>query len=122
MCMQVPTYLLCVLSSHSPSSVFDRFLSTSALDSVDAILLRLAHPICRQIPMRQGPTSSPRSSNYRPTPPNGVDPTREGIRALDCGEDMNAPATTIVGRTAPEAVSSPAETEPGDLGEQRQSV
>ena len=72
--------------------------------------------------MRKGPTNSPRSSEYRPTPPSGVDPTRAGIRSLDCGDDMNAPATTIVRHAAPDTVNSSEENDSGDLGEQRQSV
>ena len=72
--------------------------------------------------MRQGPTNSPRKSDPRPTPPNGVDSARAGIRSLDCGEEMNAPPTTIVRRTAPDAVPSSMEPDASDLGEQRQSV
>jgi len=70
--------------------------------------------------MRQGPRPSPRKTDPRPTPPDGIDSKRAGIRALDCGDEMNAPATTIVRRAA-DAVSPP-ETGDGDLGEQGQSV
>ena len=72
--------------------------------------------------MRKSPTHSPRSSDPRPTPPNGVDSTRAGIRSLDCGEEMNAPGATIVRRSAPDGVSHSGETDVGELGEQRQSV
>jgi len=51
--------------------------------------------------MRQGPRHSPRKSDPRPTPANGIDSARAGIRALDCGDEMNAPETTIVRRAAP---------------------
>jgi hypothetical protein len=71
--------------------------------------------------MRKGPTNSSRHSDTRPTPANGVDSTRAGIRSLDCGDEMNAP-TTIVRRAAPDVVPSAQETSASDLGEQRQSV
>lgn len=103
--------------------MFDRFLPVSALAAVDAVLLRFAHPICRQTPlMRKGPRNAPRKSDPRPTPPNGVDSKRAGIRSLDCGEEMNAQATTIVRRDPPDSVPPGLESDGGDLGEQRQSV
>ena len=72
--------------------------------------------------MRQGPRPSPRKTDPRPTPPDGIDSKRAGIRALDCGDEMNSPETTIIRRAAPDEVSPSLETEAGDLGEQRQSV
>jgi hypothetical protein len=72
--------------------------------------------------MRQGPTNSPRKSDPRPTPPNGVDSARAGIRSLDCGDETNASATTIIRRTTPDPEPPTLESGPGDLGEQRQSV
>ena len=72
--------------------------------------------------MRQGPTNSPRKSDPRPTPPNGIDSTRPGIRSLDCGNEVNAPPRTIVRRTTPDSEPPSLETGTDDLGEQRQSV
>ena len=69
--------------------------------------------------MRQGPRHSPRKSDPRPTPPNGID-SRAGIRALDCGDEMNAPETTIVRRAASNTPIV-SETSASD-GEQQQSV
>ena len=69
--------------------------------------------------MRQGPRHSPRKSDPRPTPPSGID-SRSGIRALDCGDEMNASETTIVRRAAP-VTPNVSETSSGD-GEQQQSV
>src|SRR5215208_4128949 len=116
--MQVPTYLPCVLSLRSLSSGFDRFLPGSAVDSVDAVLRPSpASSAGRRPLMRQGPTHSPRNSDPRPTPPNGIDSTRAGIRALDCGDERNAAEMTIVRRATSHAVSSPLETDAGDRGD-----
>ena len=72
--------------------------------------------------MRQGPRKSSRHSDPRPTPPNGVDSARAGIRSLDCGDELNASATTIIRRTTPDPEPPSLETGTDDLGEQRQSV
>ena len=72
--------------------------------------------------MRKGPTNSPRNPDPRTTPSNGLDAARAGIRSLDCGDEMNAPATIIARQASPDAVPPPLESDAGDLGEQRQSV
>jgi hypothetical protein len=104
------------------SSVFDRFLPASALASVDAVLLPFAHPNLPAEPlMRHGPKKTPRNPDPRSTPPDGIDSTRAGIRALDCGEDPNASATTVI-RRDPNPVTPEPEMDARELGEQRQSV
>jgi hypothetical protein len=72
--------------------------------------------------MRKGPTNSPRNPDPRATPPNGLESTRAGIRSLDCGDEMDAPATMIGRQASPDAVPPSLESDAGDLGEQRQSV
>jgi hypothetical protein len=72
--------------------------------------------------MRQGPTNSSRDSRSRPTPPQGVDPTRAGIRSLDCGDEKEADAKTVIRRGATDAAPLPTPADSGSLGEQRQSV
>jgi hypothetical protein len=73
--------------------------------------------------MRQGPRNSPRHAKPRPTPPDGIDSARAGIRSLDCGDEETKPETTIVRRAAPpDAVAPSPDTDAGALGEQRQSV
>jgi len=71
--------------------------------------------------MRHGPKNPARDSRSRPTPPQGVDPTRAGIRSLDCGDETDADATTII-RRGSDTVPLPTPGNPGTLGEQRQSV
>jgi len=72
--------------------------------------------------MRHGPKNPSRDSRSRPTPTQGVDSTRAGIRSLDCGDETDADATTIIRRAAPGSGSLPAPTDSDSLGEQRQSV
>jgi hypothetical protein len=70
--------------------------------------------------MRQGPKKSSREP--RPSPPKGVDSTRAGIRALDCGDDAAADEPTTIVRRADPATPPPGGEESASLGEQRQSV
>jgi len=71
--------------------------------------------------MRQGPTNAPRDSRARPTPPHGIDPTRAGIRSLDCGDD-DAHDTTVIRRAAKDAATRVEPVDDGLLGEQRQAL
>ena len=71
--------------------------------------------------MRKGPTHASRDSRVRPTPPDGIDPTRAGIRSLDCGDD-DADPTTVIRRAANDAAPGAAPAEDGSLGEQRQAL
>jgi hypothetical protein len=54
-------------------------------------------------------------------PPPGIDPKRDGIRALDCGDDDEV-AATVIRRAASDAATHAAPPEDGSLGEQRQSL
>ena len=73
--------------------------------------------------MRQGPkSSSPDSRRPRPTSPPEANPTREGIRSLDCGDEMSADAPRIIRRDAGDASPVPTPPDQGGFGEQRQSV
>ena len=72
--------------------------------------------------MRHGPSHSSQESRRRPRPTSSESAdAREGIRALDCGEEATADASTVIGRDGVSApAAAPADT--GALGEQRQSV
>lgn len=71
--------------------------------------------------MRHGPKNPPRDSRSRPTAPSGVDPTRAGIRALDCG-DETWPETKIVRRAAAEDTGADEPPDAGPRDEPQQSV
>ena len=93
MCMQVPTYLPSVLSLRPVSSVFDRFLSTSALASVDAILLPTPTPSAGRTPHAKGLDKLPpqfRSPTHAPERSRFVarrDPLARLRRGDECASD-----------------------------------
>jgi hypothetical protein len=72
--------------------------------------------------MRHGPSHSSPESRRRPraTPSEPAD-TREGIRALDCGEESSVDVPRVVRR---DGIAAPpaAPADSGALGEQRQSL
>jgi len=90
---------------------------------MDSILLAFAAPSAGRFMMRHGPKNPPRDSRSRPTPPQAIEATeRAGIRSLDCGDETDADATTIIRRADSNAVPLPPPADSGALGEQRQSV
>src|SRR5687767_1870419 len=131
--MQVPTYLLRVLSFHRLFSVFDRaanprhrrrerlscklviwhvgryFAANSGLSTLGSGT------------MRQGPTNSTPESRSRPKSPRGADAPRAGIRLLDCGDDTAVPGTSLSGPSAKEGADVGL-SDPPSPGEQRHSV
>src|SRR5690349_8318476 len=118
--MQVPTYLPCVLSL---GEAF-RYLIGSAGKICGlggwiggrpfARLHDVYRPVAHRL-MRNGPHKPTRPLSR----PAQDDENRAGIRALDCGEEPEAPV--VIRRADASAAGSAAEP-PVVLGEQRQSV
>jgi len=119
MCMQVPTYLLCVLSLREafrcliglPGKICDR-----RSEHWTGFCAHSCPTLFQMSSMRHGPTKP--SRNPLPKLAHGAEEPRAGIRALDCGEDA---APGVIRRAAP--ALPPEASEPrSTLGEQRQAV
>ena len=80
-------------------------------------LLRASALPCRDPPMRNGPHKPTRRP--LPKPAQGYDEKRAGIRALDCGEEADAP---LVIRPAEPPLEPELSEPPPALGEQRQAL
>jgi hypothetical protein len=83
---------------------------------MDGVLLPCTCPTAYRL-MRNGPHKPTRRP--LPKPPLGDDENRAGIRALDCGEEPEAPRI-IRGSDPPGEPQGP--EPPPPLGEQRQSL
>jgi hypothetical protein len=72
--------------------------------------------------MRHGPRNSPNDTRSRPTPPDGIDPARAGIHALDCGEEEEPPTTIIRRAPADDDAAAAASRAVAPRDEQQQSI
>jgi len=122
--MQVPTYLLCVLSLGEAFRYLigfcNKLLPDSAAGRKDGLLqawVIVPHRPIGHPEMRNGPHKPSRRPPSKPA--RGDDENRAGIRELDCGEEVEAPR--VIRRAEPLAKPEVTEPPPG-LCEQRQAL